>query len=243
MLQEVAAVRSLLVVLFSLLSAWQPVAGASEPVRYRWNKNHDPDGIGKFFMGREIAQVMGPGGILWLERPERVDEEQPALLIEALQLKGGESVADLGAGSGYHTFMLADAVGPKGTVLAVDIEQKMLDFIRARAAREQRYNVGLVRSSEADPRLPLGRMDLVLLVDVYHELSMPIEVMTNVRAALKPDGRVALVEFRSEDSALMIKPLHKMSEQQIVKEMTALGFKHLETVNSLPIQHVVIFGK
>jgi SAM-dependent methyltransferase len=218
-------------------------ADSADSPRYQWRKQHDPDGIGKFFMGREIAQVMGPGGMLWLERPEREDEEQPKLLIDALQLKGGETVADLGAGSGYYTFRLADAVGPKGTVLAADIEPKMLSFIKQRAAREQRFNIGLIQSTVDNPRLPSGRVDLVLLVDVYHELSSPIEMMREVRGALKPKGRVALVEYRAEDDRVMIKPLHKMSEAQIVKELTALGFKHLETVHSLPQQHIVIFGK
>lgn len=225
------------------IAAFPGYLDAADAPRYQWRKEHDPDGIGKFFMGREIAQVMGPGGMLWLERPEREQEEQPTLLLDALQLKGGETVADLGAGSGYHTFKLADLVGRKGTVLVVDIEPKMLNFIKQRAAREQRFNIGLIQSTATNPKLPLGRVDLVLLVDVYHELSSPIEMMREVRAALKPKGRVALVEYRAEDAELMIKPLHKMSEAQIIKELSALGFKHLETVHSLPQQHLVLFGK
>ncbi|MBC7984542.1 MAG: class I SAM-dependent methyltransferase [Candidatus Obscuribacterales bacterium] len=211
--------------------------------RYEVRAHHDPDGIGKFYLGREIAQVMGPGGMLWLERPEREDEEQPRLLLEALKLRGGETVADLGAGSGYYTFRFAQAVGPRGTVLAVDIEPKMLEFIKQRAARENLTQIGLIASTEIDPKLPANRIDLVVMVDVYHELSFPYEVMQKVRAALKSDGRVALVEYRAEDPRVAIKPVHKMSEAQIVKEMLASGFKHLETVHLLPLQHVVIFGK
>jgi predicted methyltransferase len=216
----------------------QPGAG-----RYETRLNHDPDGIGKFYMGREIAQVMGPGGMLWLERPEREAEEQPALVIEAMELKGGETVVDFGAGSGYYTFRLAEAVGPKGTVIAVDIEQKMLDFIRQRAARENRTNVGLLRSTETDPRLPSNRVDWLLMVDVYHELSFPYEVMSRIRDALKPGGRFALIEFRKEDRAVRIKDVHKMSEAQAIMEMAAVGLEHEQTISTLPIQHLMIFRK
>jgi tRNA A58 N-methylase Trm61 len=211
--------------------------------RYETRRNHDPNGIGKFYMGREIAQVMGPGGVLWLERAERIEEEKPELVIEALNLKGGETVVDFGAGSGYYTFRLAKAVGPRGAVLAADIEPKMLEFIRQRAVRENLTNVGLLNATETDPRLPANRVDLVLLVDVYHELSFPYEVMSKIRTALKPKGRVVLIEFREEDAAVAIKAVHKMSERQAIKEMEAVGLKHVETVGTLPIQHLMIFEK
>jgi ubiquinone/menaquinone biosynthesis C-methylase UbiE len=214
---------------------------AADSPRYETRRNHDPDGIGKFYMGREIAQVMGPGGMLWLERPERIEEEKPDLVIEALQLKGGETVVDFGAGSGYYTFRLAKAVGPRGAVIAADIEPKMLEFIRQRAVRENLTNVGLMNTTETDPKLPANRIDLVLLVDVYHELSFPYEVMSKIRTALKPKGRVVLIEFREEDDAVAIKPVHKMSERQAIKEMKAVGLRHVETVNTLPIQHLMIF--
>jgi len=211
--------------------------------RYETHRVHDPDGTGKFYMGREIAQVMGPGGILWLERGAREEEEQPAVVIEALQLKGGETVVDFGAGSGYYTFRLARAVGSRGTVLAVDVEPKMLQFIRQRAAREHLTNVGLLQSTDTDPRLPSNRIDLVLMVDVYHELAFPWEVMRKVRNALKTGGRVAFVEFRQEDPTVSIKPVHKMSEEQLIKEMAVVGLTHIETVRTLPQQHLVIFRK
>jgi ubiquinone/menaquinone biosynthesis C-methylase UbiE len=204
---------------------------------------HDLNGTGKFYMGREIARVMGAEGIAWLERNERDREEQPALALDALQLKGGETVVDFGAGSGYYTFKLARAVGARGTVLAVDVEPKMLEFIRKRAARENLTNVGLLQSTATDPRLPTNRIDLLLMVDVYHELEFPYEVMMKIREALKPGGRVALVEYRKEDPAVMIKQVHKMSEAQIINEMAAVGLTYVETVNTLPLQHLAIFRK
>jgi precorrin-6B methylase 2 len=219
------------------------VQAAEVAPRYETHRIHDPDGIGKFYMGREIARVMGAGGIIWLERSEREDEEQPRLVLEALNLKGGETVADFGAGSGYYTFRLASAVGPRGTVLAMDIEPKMLEFIRQRAARENLTNIGLLQSTETDPKLPPDRVDVVLLVDVYHELSFPFEVMSKIRESLKTNGRVALVEFRKEDPAVMIKQVHKMSEEQAIKEMAAVGLTYVETVRTLPIQHLMIFRK
>jgi SAM-dependent methyltransferase len=217
---------------------------AAQPnTRYETRGDHDPDGTGKFYMGREIAQVMGPGGLLWLERPERESEEMPERVLEAMNLAGGETVVDFGAGSGYYTFRLAQAVGPKGAVIAVDIEQKMLDFIRQRAARERLTNVGLLRSTETDPRLPSNRIDFVLMVDVYHELSFPFEVMSQIRNALKPGGRLVLVEFRKEDPAVRIKEVHKMSEAQAIAEMAAVGLEHEQTIHTLPIQHLMIFRK
>ncbi|HYM35802.1 MAG TPA: methyltransferase domain-containing protein [Steroidobacteraceae bacterium] len=211
--------------------------------RYETHRVHDPDGTGKFYLGREIAQVMGPGGMPWLERSNREDEEQPQLVLETLGLKGGETVVDFGAGSGYYTFRLAKLVGPRGAVLAVDIEPKMLEFIRQRAVRENLTNVGLVQSTETDPKLPKNRVDVVLLVDVYHELAFPFEVMSQIRDALKPRGRVVLVEFRAEDPAVMIKLVHKMSVEQVIKEMNAVGLQHVETIETLPIQHLMIFTK
>jgi ubiquinone/menaquinone biosynthesis C-methylase UbiE len=219
----------------------------AQPSLYEFRRNTDPEqrtgGSGKFYMGREIAHVMGTAGIPWLEREQREEEEKPALVIDALGLKDGDTVVDFGAGSGYYTFRLARAVGPHGTVIAADVEPKMLQFIRQRAVRENLTNVGLAQSSELDPHLPSNRIDLVLMVDVYHELSFPYEVMTKIRSALKHNGRVALVEFRKEDAELQIKEAHKMSEEQIIKEMTAIGLTHVETIETLPQQHLVIFRK
>jgi ubiquinone/menaquinone biosynthesis C-methylase UbiE len=211
--------------------------------RYEVRSNHDPNGTGRFYMGREIAQVMGPGGISWLDRAEREAQERPDIVIDVLNLHEGEVVADVGAGSGYFTFRMAKQVGEKGRVLAVDLQDEMLDTLRQRALQNGFSNVEEIKASETDPHLPVGGVDLVLMVDVYHELYYPFEVMTKVRESLKPDGRVVFVEYRKEDPAVPIKELHKMSVVQLVKEMNAVGLVRLRTVESLPSQHIVIFGK
>ena len=170
---------------------------------------------------------MGPGGILWLERTERETEEQPQLVIDALEIKPGQTIADLGAGSGYYSFRIAPLVGPTGKVLAIDIEPAMLEVIAQRARREQSPTS---QRSAAPRRIRTSRrgsVDLLFMVDVYHELEYPYEMLTKVRAALKPGGRVALIEYRAEDPDVLIKPLHKMSERQVRREMQAAGFKHV----------------
>lgn len=210
---------------------------------YETREVHDPNGTGKFYMGREIAQVMGPGGIAWLERPEREDEERPSAVITALGIRGGETIADVGAGSGYFTFRIAPKVGKTGKVLAVDIQDEMLETIRRRATALKVMNVEEVKGSETDPKLPVNGVDIVLMVDVYHELAYPFEVMTNIRKALKPGGRVVFVEYRKEDPQVPIKEVHKMSLEQLEKEMTVVALARSRTVETLPLQHIVIFEK
>ncbi len=210
---------------------------------YETRVNHDPNGTGKFYMGREIAQVMGPGGIEWLDRPERQEEEHPAEVLDSLDIHPGEVVADLGAGSGYFTFRMAPKVGETGKVVAVEIQEAMLNTLRARAATMKATNVEVVQGSEIDPHLPVSVVNLVLVVDVYHELAYPFEVMTKVREALKPGGRVVFVEYRKEDPAVRIKEVHKMSVKQLEKEMNAVGLVRVRTVETLPLQHIVIFEK
>jgi len=210
---------------------------------YETRERHDPNGINKWYLGREIAHVMGPGGIPWLNRPERENEENPTKCIEALELKGGEVIADLGAGSGYYSFRLAAKVGEQGKVLAVEIQDEMIAELKKRIAKDKIGNVETVKCSEKDPMLPEGGVDLVIMVDVYHELAYPYEVMSAIRKALKPDGRVALVEYRKEDPKVPIKEVHKMSEEQIKKEMAVVGLSHVKTVGTLPWQHIAIFGK
>jgi predicted methyltransferase len=227
-----------LLLLCALLARAEPLAQ-----HYELRTAHDPDGIGKFYLGREIAQVMGPGGIIWLERAERETQEQPQLVIDALDIKPGQTIADLGAGSGYYSFRIAPLVGPTGKVLAIDIEPAMLDVIAQRASREHVANIATVRSSARDPNLASHSVDLLFMVDVYHELEYPYEVMSKVREALKPGGRVALVEYRAEDPAVQIKPVHKMSEAQVRREMQAAGFKHVKTVRTLPLQHLILFER
>lgn len=220
----------------------QAAASPTSPL-YETRADHDPNGTGKFYMGREIAQVMGPGGIEWLDRPEREEEEHPAKVLDSLDLRPGDVVADLGAGSGYFTFRIAPKVGKTGRVLAVEIQEAMLNILRARAAAMKATNVDVVRGSETDPHLPARGVNLVLLVDVYHELAYPFEVMTRVREALKPGGRVVFVEYRKEDPAVRIKEVHKMSVEQLKREMNAVGLDYVRTVETLPLQHIVIFEK
>lgn len=224
-------------------AAWLQAPVPASSNRYEIRAIHDPNGTGRFYMGREIAQVMGSGGMAWLDRPERENDERPEAVMNALDLHGGDAVADLGAGSGYFTFRLASKVGSAGKVFAVDIQAEMLDAIRRRAATLGVTNVEEVKASETDPKLPPDRVNLVLMVDVYHELAYPYEVMTKVRDALKPEGRVVFVEYRKEDPAIPIKEVHKMSVDQLQKEMAVMGLVKVRTVETLPTQHIVIFEK
>jgi ubiquinone/menaquinone biosynthesis C-methylase UbiE len=165
------------------------------------------------------------------------------MVIDALGLRGGEVVADLGAGSGYFSFRIAPNVGNAGKVLAVDVQDEMLGTIRTRTVAQKVTNVEAVKASETDPHLPVNSVDIVLMVDVYHELSYPFEVMIKVREALKPDGRVVFVEYRKEDPVVPIKQVHKMSVEQLEKEMQVIGLTHVQTLETLPSQHIVIFKK
>lgn len=227
----------------ALPAAWVQSTGSPPQPRYETRAIHDPNGTGKFYMGREIAQIMGPGGIAWLDRRERKDEERPEVVINALQLRKGMVVVDLGAGSGYFTFRIAPKVGPVGKVLAVEIQDEMLETIRRRATALKVTNVEEVKGTETDPKLAVDSVDLVLMVDVYHELAYPFEIMTKVREALKPGGRVVFVEYRKEDPRVPIKEVHKMSVAQLEKEMKFVGLEHLQTLETLPWQHIVIFEK
>jgi ubiquinone/menaquinone biosynthesis C-methylase UbiE len=201
------------------------------------------DGIGKSYMGREIAQVMGYQGADWLERPERQREEGTDKLISLLGLKPTDIVADIGAGSGYFSFRMAKLV-PAGKVYAEDIQEEMLAMIQAKKQKGEGANVIPTLGSIVDPRLPAGTIDLILMVDVYHEFSFPREMGFAMVKALKTGGRIALVEYRAEDDRVPIKDIHKMSEAQARKEMTALGLRWVSTDStSLPWQHLMIFEK
>ena len=217
-------------------------AAAAAP-RYETRPNHDPDGIGKFYQGREIAQVMGHQAADWLERSEREKEERPDLLLEALKLKPGEVAADIGAGTGYYTRRLATLVGPIGRVYAVDIQPEMLDLLTNRMVSLGLTNVQPVLGTITDPRLPPAAVDLILLVDVYHEFDHPYEMARAMCAALKPGGRIVFVEFRGEDPKVLIKLLHKMTEAQVRKEMKVQPVKWRETIEILPWQHIIVFEK
>lgn len=203
----------------------------------------DRDGIPKWYHGRQIAQVMGHQGAGWLERPEREIEEQPTKLIRALRLKGDEVVADIGAGSGYYTFRFATRV-PKGKVLAVDIQPEMLELLEKRKAATGIQNVELVLGKEKDPAMGDSRVDLVVMVDVYHEFNYPFEMVESMVKSLKPGGRIAFVEFRLEDPSVPIKLVHKMTEKQLRKEMKDHPrLEHDETIETLPWQHIIVFKK
>jgi protein-L-isoaspartate O-methyltransferase len=215
----------------------------AEPSRYETRKEHDQHGIGKFYMGREIAQVMGHAGIDWLERSEREKEEAPSKLHEILKVKAGEVVADIGAGSGYHTFRLADKVGAKGKVYAVDIQPEMLDVIKKRMKEKKLENIVTVQGTETDPKLPENAVDMILLVDVYHEFSYPWEMTKAMVKALKPGGRLVFVEFRMEDEKVPILLVHKMTQKQVIKEMEPHPLKWLKTDDGLPWQHIIFFEK
>ena len=216
---------------------------ASPPARYETRAEHDPNGLGKFFMGREIAQVMGHQAADWLERPEREKEERPDLLLPALKLQHGDAVADIGCGSGYYTRRLAHAVGTNGVVYAVDIQQEMLDLLTNKLAAEKIFNVKPVLGTETDPKLPPAKVDLILLVDVYHEFDQPFEMAQAMTRALTPGGRLVFVEFRGEDPNVPIKLVHKMTEAQVRKEMSSLPLEWVETIKTLPMQHVIVFRK
>jgi ubiquinone/menaquinone biosynthesis C-methylase UbiE len=216
---------------------------STDSPRYETRVLHDPSGIGKFYMGREIAHVMGHQGADWLDRPERVDEEKPADLLEALQLKPGMNVADIGAGTGYITFPMAKQVAPDGKVFAVDIQQEMLDILAERMKKLDVPNIEPVKGEIDDPKLPDNTIDLIIMVDVYHEFEFPWEMTVAMVRSLRPGGRIVFVEYRLEDPAVPIKLVHKMSQKQVLKEMEPHPLRWVGTVGTLPRQHIIIFEK
>ena len=194
-------------------------------------------------MGREIAKVMSWHGASWLERPERVEEERPNRVLDALDLKPGMTVADIGAGSGYYSSRMAERVGPNGTVYAVDIQQEMLDILKLQMKQRRVSNVKAILGTETDPRLPAGALDLAIMVDVYHELEYPYEMLAAIVKALKPGGRVVFVEFRGNDPSVPIKALHTMTEAQVRKEAAVHTLVWIKTVSDLPWQQLIVFRK
>jgi len=195
----------------------------------------------KEYQGREIPETMHYLGAPWLTRESRQREEDCEKLLQALEVKPGDVVCDLGCGNGFYTLKLARLVGKRGKVIAVDIQREMLGLLKDRAAQENIDNIELVLGTPIDPKLSPQSMDLVLLVDVYHEFSHPEQMLAAIRKSLKPTGRVALVEFRAEDPTVPIKPLHKMSKEQIMKELPPNGFKLVEEFDDLPWQHLMFF--
>lgn len=217
--------------------------------RYELRRDHDPNGIGKFYMGREIAHVMGfgPGGqgADWLERSSREEEERLTLLVRSLQLKPGEIVADIGAGSGVISLRMAEQLLPDGKVFAVDVQDEMLDRLRANCERFGIENIEPVKGTQIKTGLKPCSVDLAIMVDVYHEFEFPYEMMNDIAKSMKTGGRVALVEYRKEDPTIPIKEVHKMSQDQAKKEVEQAEFslRWTETIHVLPRQHILVFTK
>ena len=201
---------------------------------------HEPDGA---YMGRQIADVMSYLGADWLVRQTREQEEQPERMIDALKIPRGAVVADVGAGVGYTSLRLARRVGPEGTVYASDLQPEMLRMLGDNTRAAGVGNVKPVLCTPTDPKLPVGKIDLALLVDVYHECSAPKATLQGLRKALKPGGRLVLVEFRAEDPDVPIKPEHKMTLRQVRREVEPQGFVFKESLEFLPWQHIIIFVK
>ncbi len=238
--------RSILLLALALLGLPVPPAPAAPPAQpaYETRAEHDPNGIGKFYFGREIAHVMGHQAAAWLERPERETEERTDLLLDALQLQPGEAVADIGAGSGYFCWRMARRVGSSGKIFAVDIQQEMLDLLQRNMARREVSNVVPVLGTPSDPKLPEASVDTLLMVDVYHEFEFPFEMLQAMVRSLKKGGRIVWVEFRAEDPAVPIKRVHKMSVEQVQREVSPFPNLQFERVlDVLPQQHILIFRK
>jgi ubiquinone/menaquinone biosynthesis C-methylase UbiE len=203
-------------------------------------KKGDPNGIGKWYMGREIAHVMGFQGMSWLERPEREEEENTATLLKNMDIQPTDAIADIGAGSGYHVFKMAP-MASKGTIYAVDIQDEMLAAIREKMEAQDVRNIKMVKGGEQGVNLPENSVDKVLMVDVYHEFNYPKEMIASIKKALKPDGKIFLIEYRGEDRSVPIKAVHKMTEAQAVREMNAAGFILERNDDNLPWQHCMVF--
>ncbi|MDA1313714.1 MAG: class I SAM-dependent methyltransferase [Acidobacteria bacterium] len=212
----------------------EPAAGSDEDGR-------QPLQIGKLIKKRQIAPVTSIAMADWLNRPEREAEEQPDRVIEALNIKAGSMVVDLGAGTGYFTGRLARQVGPNGRVMAVDVQQGMLDRLRRNLEERDVSNVQLVLGKPGDPLIPPNYADLVLLVDVYHEIQQPEAMMEHVRRGLKPGGRVVVIEYRKEDPSIPLPPVRKMTVAEVRSELEPLGFRFVEAMDFVPTQHIIVF--
>lgn len=197
----------------------------------------------KKYLGRTIAQTMGYGGAPWLIRETREEEERPSEVMRQLNLKPGMVVCDMGCGNGFYALLMAQEVGPEGKVLAVDIQREMLHLLELRSKDQGIHNVQPILSTLVDPKLPNNSVDLLLMVDVYHEFSHPQQMLAGIRESLKPNGLIALLEYRAEDPTVPIKPLHKMSKRQILKEYTANGLRLAKQYDELPWQHLMFFER
>ncbi len=225
------------------LSAESPAAAAKlDPASLYTKGPKSRDGIGKFYLGREISHVMGHPAMAWLERSSRESEEAPNEAIKLINLRPGEVIADIGAGSGYYSFRLA-AKHPQARIVAIDIQEEMLGFLEQHIAKNNTQNVITHLGKIDSIDLPAGSLDAALMVDAYHEFSHPYEMIRSIVSALRPGGRLYLLEYRKEDPTVAIKPLHKMTEAQAKKEMEFAGLEWVETLDDLPWQHFMIFRK
>lgn len=226
------------------VEAWTVLALASCVIFGRVACSEEPiPPASTHYQGREIATTMHYLGAPWLTRESREREEECSRLLTVLRVKRGQTVCDMGCGNGFYTLPLAKLVGESGKVVAVDIQPEMLELLKERADEEGVKNIEPVLGTVIDPKLPEKSIDLMLLVDVYHEFSHPEPMLRAIHRSLKPDGRVALVEFRGEDPDVPIKPLHKMTKEQILKEFRPNGFKLVEQFDALPWQHVMFFQR
>ncbi len=233
---------SLPFLLFLLLNGFQGISQEKTPKEPYTYRKGDPNGIGKWYMGREIAHVMGFQGMAWLERPEREAEENTTNLLNAMNIQANDSIADIGAGSGYHVFKMAP-IANKGLVYAVDIQDEMLAALHKKKKTGPSKNVTIIKGSGKSVNLPDNSVDKVLMVDVYHEFDYPVEMIASIKKALRQDGKIYLIEYRGEDGSVPIKKVHKMTEKQAVKEMKAAGMKLEENIDTLPWQHCMVFVK
>ncbi len=227
-------------ILFSFTHCSSQKSGKTDSI-YTYKKG-SPDGIGKWYMGREIAYVMGASGAAWLERDERQKEENTNLAIKNMKLQPTDVVADMGAGSGYYTFRMAPLV-PKGKVYAVDVQDEMINLLNMKKKKVNAGNVEVIKSSDSSCNLPDNSIDLAIMVDVYHELEYPHEMLQSIRKAVKKGGKLLLIEYRGEDISVPIKPLHKTTVAQCNKELSANGFQLVYDGEFLPIQHFLEYGK
>lgn len=236
----VAMRRPRFVVVLSVVAALAlGSAGCSRATHTGGASTTDPPGT---YMGRALATPMSYQGADWLDRPDRETTERPEHVLDVLGVKDGMTVADVGAGSGYFTVRIARRIAPRGHVLATDLQPEMLDLLRTKVAAAKLTNVVPVLATESDAKLPRGELDLVLMVDVYHELPKPAQTLAQVRASLRPEGRIALVEYRAEDPDVPIKPEHKMTLVQVRRELEANGFVFRSSDESLPQQRIIVFS-
>jgi precorrin-6B methylase 2 len=236
------AKKILLVAALSAMTCMSTLSLAAESPGYVEAPERRTTGIGKFYMGREIAFVMGHRAAGWLNREERIEEEMPDKVVANMNLNPDHVVADIGAGSGYFSFRIAKLV-PTGKVLAVDIQPEMLQIIEARKTDGNVTNIEGVKGEIDNPNLPANSIDAAIMVDAYHEFSHPFEMINGIVEALRPGGRIFLLEYRGEDASVPIRPLHKMTQEQVIKEMSVFGLQWTDTLNFLPWQHMMIFTK